>query len=101
MPVKGSFCGKRYKHAGGYDTRLRSAHSDINIILAFTLQNQLAPADIVNDSRTDLSDVNQYCEHSHSDNQSDPARDRPSTERDPPDDVVRWEPETEVLEDNI
>jgi len=100
MPVKGSFCCKRYKHAGGYDTRLRKADSNINIILASTLQNQLAPADRVNDSRTDLSDANQSCEHSHSDNQSDPPRDRPSTERDPPDDLVRWEPEREVLEDN-
>jgi len=77
---------------------LRSAHANLDIILASTIPNQ--PADVFTDRGTDLSDANEPIEHSDSDNESDPAGDTAGSQRDAPDDTLRREPETEVLEDN-
>jgi len=98
MAVKCSFCRKRYKGAGAYEIHLRSAHANLDIVLASTIQNP--PADVVTDRGTDLSDANEPIEHSHSDYESDPAGDTAGSERDAPHDTLRREPETEVLEDN-
>jgi len=98
MPVKCSFCRKRYKRAGAYETHLPSAHANLNIVLACTIRNP--PADVLTNRRTDLSDANEPIEQSNSDYQSDPAGDTAGSERDAPDDMLRREPEKEVLMNN-
>jgi len=98
MPVKCSFCRKRYERAGAYETHLRSVHPDLDIVLASTIRNP--PADVLTDRGSDLSDANEPIEHSDSDYQSDPAGDTAGSWRDIPDDMLRRKPETEVLEDN-
>jgi len=98
MPVKGSFCRKRSDRAGAYETRLRSAHANLDIVLASTIGNP--PADVLTDRGTNLSDSNETIEHSDLDYESDSAGDTAGSERDAPDDRLRREPETEVLEDN-
>jgi len=98
MPVKCSFCRKRYEGAGAYETNLRSAHANLDIVHASTIRNP--PADVLTDRGTDLSDANEPIEHSDSDYESDPAEDTAGSERDAPDDRLRREPETDVLEDN-
>ena len=87
-----------YKRAGAYETHLRSAHANLDIILASTIRNP--PADVLTDRGTNLSDANEPIEHSDSDYESDPAGDTGGSERDASDDTLRREPETEVLEDN-
>jgi len=98
LPVKCSFCRKRYERAGAYETHLQSRHANLNIVLIYTIRNP--PADILTDQGTDLSDANEPIEYSDSDYESDPAGDTAGTERDTPDDTLRRTPETEVLEDN-
>jgi len=98
MPVKCSFCRKRYERPGAYETHLRSAHANLDIVLASTIRNP--PADVLTDRGTNLSDANQPIEHCDSDYESDPAGDTAASESDTPDDTLRREPETEVLEDN-
>ena len=53
MPVKCSFCRKRYERAGAYKTHLRSAHANLDIVLSSTIRNP--PADVLTDRGTDLS----------------------------------------------
>jgi len=77
---------------------LRSAHANLDIVLASPIRNP--PADVLTDRLTDLSDANEPIEHSDLDYESDPAGDTAGSERDAPDDKVRGEPPTEVLEDN-
>jgi len=77
---------------------LRSAHANLDIVLASTIRNP--PADVLTDRGTDLSDSNEPIEHCDSDYESDPAGDTAGSERDAPDDTLRRERETEVLEDN-
>jgi len=98
MPAKCSFCRKRYERAGAYETDLRSAHANLDIVLASTIRN--APADVRTDRGTALSDANEPIEHSDSDYESDPGGDTAGSERDAPDDTLRREPKTEVLKDN-
>jgi len=98
MPVKCSFCRKRDERAGAYETHLRSAHANLDIILASTIRNP--HADVLTDRGTYLSEPNEPIEHSDSDYESDPAGDTACSERDAPDDTLRREPETEVHEDN-
>ena len=98
MPVKCSFCRKRYERAGAYERHLRSAHANLDIVIASTLRNP--PVDVLNDWGTDLSVANEPIAHSDSDYESDPAGDPAGSERDAPDDTLTQEPDTEVLEDN-
>jgi len=98
MPVKCSLCRKRYERAGAYRTHLRSTHANLDILLVSTIRNP--PADVLTDRATDLSDANEHIKDSDSDYQSDPAGDTAGSERDAPDDTLRRQPETEVLEDN-
>jgi len=98
MPVKCSFCHKRYAGAGAYETHFRSVHANLDIVLASTIRNP--PVAILTNRGTDLSDANEPIDHSDSDYESDPARDTAGSERDAPDDTLRREPETEVVEDN-
>jgi len=97
MPVKCSFCGKRYRRAGAYETHLRSEHVNLDIVLASTIRNP--PADVLTHQGTDLSDANEPIEHSNSDYKSDPAGDRAGSELNAHDDTLSREPETEVHED--
>jgi len=84
--------------AGAYETHLQSAHTNLDIVLASTLRN--LPAIIHTDRGTDLSDAYEPIEQSDSDYKSDPGEDTAGRERDAPDDTLRREPETEILEDN-
>ena len=78
---------------------MRSAHANLDIVLASTTRNP--PADLLTDRGSDLSDTNEPIEHFDSDYHTDPAGDTAGSERDAPDDMHRQEPETEVLEDNM
>ena len=98
MPVKCSFCRKRYMLAGTCETHLRSAHANLDIVLTSTIRNP--PADVLADPGTNLSDSIEPIEHSDSDYQSDPAGDTAGSEHNAPHDSLRREPETEVLADN-
>jgi len=98
MPVKCSFSRKRYERAGAYETHVRSAHANLDIVLASTIQNP--PTEVHTDRGTNLSDPNEPSEHSDSDYESGPAGDTAGSEHDTPDDTLRREPETEVREDN-
>jgi len=100
MPVKCSFCHKRDDRASAYETHLRSAHANLDILLASTIRNPFAPADVLNHWRTYVSDPNEHFEHSNSECQSDPGGDTPGTNSDAPDDTLTRKPETEVLMDN-
>jgi len=98
MPVKCSFCRPRYEGAGAYKTHLRSAYANLDIVLASPIRNP--PADVLTDRGTDLSDANDPIEHCDSDYESDPAGDTAGSERDAPDDKLRQEAETDVVDDN-
>ena len=98
MLVKSSFCRNRYEPAGAYETYLRSAHANHDIVVASTIQNP--PADILTSRGTELSEANEPIEHSDSDYKPDPAGDTAGSQRDAPDNTLRREPETEVLADN-
>ena len=98
MPVQCSFCRKRDERARAYETHLRSAHSNLDIVVASTIRNP--PTDVLTDRGTNLSDSNETIEHSDLDYESDSAGDTAGSERDAPDDRLRREPETDVLEDN-
>jgi Plavaka transposase len=39
MPVKCSFCRRRYSRAGAYETHLRTAHANLDIVLASTIRH--------------------------------------------------------------
>jgi len=77
---------------------LRSAHANLDIVLASTIRNP--PGDVLTDWGTDVCVANEPIEDSYSDSESDPAGDTAGSESDAPDDTLRREPETEVLEDN-
>ena len=89
---------KRYECAGAYETHLRSAHANLDIVLSSSIRNP--PAGVLTDRGTDLSHANEPIVHSDSDYESHPAGDTAGSERDAPDDTLRWELETEVLEHN-
>ena len=59
--------------AGPYETHLRKAHADLDIILASTLRN-LAP-NRIDDPRTNIIDSNEPSERPDSEYESDPASD--------------------------
>jgi len=84
--------------AGTSETQLRSAHTNLDIVLASTIRNP--PADVLAHRGTNLSDAIEPFEHSDSDYKSDPAGDTAGSEHNAPDDSLRREPETEVLADN-
>ena len=73
-------------------------HANLDIVLASTIRDP--PADVLTDRGSDLSDTNEPIKHSDSDYESDPAGDTAGSECDVPNDMLRREPETEVLEDN-
>jgi len=79
---------------------LRIAYANLERVLASTILNPLAAADILNDWRTDLSDANEPIKLTNSNYQSDPARDTVSSECDSPVDTARQEPKTQDFKDN-
>jgi len=79
MPVKSSLCRITYERAGAYETHLPSAHANLDIVLASTIQNP--PADVLTARGTDLSDAKEPIEPSDSDYKSDPAGDTACSER--------------------
>jgi len=78
---------------------LPSAHANLDIVLASTIQN--APADVLTGKGTYLSDANEPIEHANSANNVNPARDIAGSERDTPNDTLRREPKTAERKDNI
>ena len=97
MPVKCSFCRRRFMCAGPYKTHLRKAHADLDIILASTLQN--LPPNRIDDPRADIIDHNKPSERPDSDYESDPASDPTGYERDAINDLT-YHSDTEALNDN-
>ena len=83
--------------AGPYETNLRKAHADLDIILACTLRN-LSP-NRIDDPRADIIDHNEPSERPDSDYQSDPASDPTGYERDAINDFT-YDSNTEALNDN-
>jgi len=81
---------------------LRNAHPNLDIILAPTVWNLLAPADVLNDLETDLFDTNEQFKTSNSGYESDPAEDTASTatECNTPNDTLMQEPKTDVTKHN-
>ena len=65
MPVKCSFCRKRYERAGAYETLLQIAHADLDIVLASIIRNP--PADVLNHHGAGLSDTNEPVQQPDSD----------------------------------
>ena len=94
MPVKCSFCFKRYQHAGAYETHLRIAHTNLDIVLASIIRNP--PADVLNYRATSLSDTNEPIQQPDSDYESDPAGDAASNERDSPYDTFMQDSDIEA-----
>ena len=78
---------------------MRSAHANLDIVLGSTIRN--APADVLTDQGTYLSDANEPIGHANSANEANPARDIAGSEREGPDDTLRREQETAELKDNI
>ena len=54
MPSKCSFCRKKYSQAGGYEKHLRTAHSNLDIILASTVRYTSSAIAYNNDTETEL-----------------------------------------------
>ena len=98
MPVKCSFCRRRYMRAGPYETHLRKAHADLDIILASTLRN--LPPNRIDDPRADIIDHNEPRERPDSDYESDPASDPTGYERDAINDLT-YDSDTKALNDNM
>lgn len=84
--------------AGAYETHLRKAHANLDIILASTIRNPLANR--VDDPGTDKIDYHELSERPDSDYESDPASDPAGYERDAIDDNVTYDSDTEVLNNN-
>ena len=53
MPSKCSFCRKKYTQAGAYEKHLRTAHSNLEIILASTVRYTSSAITYNNDTETD------------------------------------------------
>ena len=96
IPVKCSFCRKRYEPAGTYKTHLRIAHADLNIVLASIIRNP--PADVLNHRETGLSDTDEPIQQPDSDYESDPAGDPAGNEPHSPYDMFMHESDTEALD---
>jgi len=77
---------------------LQSAHANLDIVLASTIQNP--PANVLSDGATVLSDAKEPIEHSDSEYESDASGDSAGSECDGPDDALMWEHKTEILKDN-
>src|ERR1700761_9051997 len=71
MPSKCSFCSKKYTQAGAYEKRLRTAHDNLDIILAATVQYTSSTIAYNNDTETDLLHKEGH-ERQDSDSESDP-----------------------------
>ena len=80
--------------AGAYETHLRIAHPNLDIVRASIIRNP--PADVLNHRATGLSDTNQPIQQPDSDYESDPVGDPASNERDSPYDTVMHESDTEA-----
>jgi len=98
MPVKCSFCRRRYTRAGAYETHLRKAHANLDIILASTIRRP--PANRVDNSETDKIDDNEPGERPDSDYESDPASDPAGYERNAINDGLTYDSDTEVLNEH-
>ena len=80
MPVKCSFCRKRYERAGAYETHLPIAHADLDIILASIIRN--LPTNIFNQREIALSNNNGPIQLPDSNYKPDPTGDPASNEHD-------------------
>ena len=71
MPSKCSFCRKKYTQAGAYKKHLRTAHANLDIILASTVRYTSSAIAYNNDTETDLLHQEEH-ERRDSDYESDP-----------------------------
>ena len=54
MPSKCSFCRKKYTQAGAYEKHLRTAHANLDIILASTVRYTSSAISYYKNTETDL-----------------------------------------------
>ena len=80
MPVKCSFCRRRYVRAGAYETHLRIAHANLDIVLASTTQNPTA--NLTDDAEPNIYNPNGQIERPDSDYESEQANSTVSYECD-------------------
>jgi len=97
MPVKCSFCCRRYTHLGAYERHLRKAHAYLHIILASTLRNP--PSNRINHPGTDILE-DEPSERRNSDYESAPGNYPAGYERGAINDELRHESDAEVVSDN-
>ena len=98
MPVKCSFCRQRYIRPAAYETHLRKAHANLDIILASTIRNPLA--NCVDNRGTDKIDYHEPSERPDSDYESDLASDPARSEHDTINDGVSYDLDTAVFNNN-
>jgi len=101
MPVKCSFCCKRYAPAGTYETHLQSEYSNLNIVLSYShpLYGIHLRTSLLTGGLTYLTPTNPSNSPILTTNQVLPET-QPCSEHDAPDDTLKWDPKTEVHEDN-
>ena len=93
MPSKCSFCRKKYTQAGAYEKHLRTAHANLDIILASTVRYTSSAIAYNNDTETDLLHQEGH-EHRDSDYESDP--DSAGCEHDPFNDDIANASDTKI-----
>ena len=71
MPSKCSFCRKEYSQTGAYEKHLRTAHANLDIILASSVRYTSSAITYNNDAETDQLDHEGH-ERADSDDESDP-----------------------------
>ena len=71
MPSKCSFCRKKYTQAGAYEKHLRTAHTNLDIILASSVRYTPSAITYNNDTEADLLHHEGH-ERPDSDYESDP-----------------------------
>lgn len=71
MPSKCPFCRRKYMRSGAYEKHLRTAHANLDIVLASTVR-YTSSVDIINDVETSILHPREASELRDSDYESDP-----------------------------
>src|ERR1700760_230258 len=71
MPSKCPFCRRKYMRSGAYEKHLRTAHANLDIVLASTVR-YTSSVDIINDVETSILHHREASELRDSDYESDP-----------------------------
>ena len=71
MPSKCPFCRRKYVQSGAYEKHLRTAHANLDIVLASTIR-YISSVDIINDVKTSILHHREASDLRDSDYESDP-----------------------------